>query len=115
MSNAALYLCSQSGKRIFESRERTAGAHLSLFIETDDRNRLIYHNHSDESGNYQLLLRVLREQAVQEEDGSYRLRTKKTAVWMRPSCIIRRIQMQHTVKSGETESWICGKCNRGSQ
>ena len=72
------------------------------YIEADDRNRVIYHNHSDEtaekiaavlkdaavlkelcgnaydeSSNYQLLLRVLREQAVQKEDGSYRLRTKE--------------------------------------
>lgn len=75
---------------------------LHHYVEADDRNRVIYHNHSDEtsdkiaavlkdaaalkglcgsrydgSSNYQLLLRVLKEQAVQEEDGSYRLRTKE--------------------------------------
>lgn len=72
------------------------------YIEADDRNGVIFNNHSeeiaekiaavlkaaaalkelcgnayDESSNYQLLLRVLREQAVKKEDGSYRLRTKE--------------------------------------
>jgi len=75
---------------------------LKHYVEADDRNRVIYHNHSDqtsekiavvlkdaatlktfcgtdydESSNYQLLLRVLKEQTVQLEDGSYRLRTKE--------------------------------------
>ena len=31
----------------------------------------------DDSSSYQLLLRVLKEQAVQKEDGTYRLRTKE--------------------------------------
>lgn len=75
---------------------------LLHYTEADDRNRVIYHNHSEEtsvkiatvlgdartlkelcgfnyaeSGNYQLLLRVLKEQAVQEGDGGYRLRTRE--------------------------------------
>ena len=73
---------------------------LKHYTESDDRNRVIYHNRSekteerireilkdakvikefcepeyDESSSYQLLLRVLREQTVEEEEG-YRLRTK---------------------------------------
>ena len=76
--------------------------HLRHYTEADDRNRVIYHNHSeetsakidtvlkdaatlkelcgseyDDSSNYQLLLRVLKEQAIQKEDGTYRLRTKE--------------------------------------
>ncbi|MCI9329453.1 MAG: hypothetical protein HFH22_06475 [Ruminococcus sp.] len=31
----------------------------------------------DDSSSYQLLLRVLKAQAVQREDGAYRLRTKE--------------------------------------
>ncbi len=83
-------------------KTRTLPEGLLHYIEADDRNKVIYHNHSDEtstkiaavlkdaaalkefcgtdyagSNNYQLLLRALREQAVQEEDGSYRLRTKE--------------------------------------
>ena len=76
--------------------------YLRHYTEADDRNRVIYHNHSeetsvkieavlkdaaalkelcgadyDDSSSYQLLLRVLKEQAVQKEDGTYRLRTKE--------------------------------------
>lgn len=76
--------------------------HLRHYTQADDRNRVIYHNHSEEtsakidtvlkdaatlkelcesdyndSSNYQLLLRVLKEQAIQKEDGTYRLRTKE--------------------------------------
>ena len=76
--------------------------HLRHYTQADDRNRVIYHNHSEEtfakidtvlkdaatlkelcgsdyndSNSYQLLLRVLKEQAIQKEDGTYRLRTKE--------------------------------------
>ncbi len=96
-----LYTCvANLAKEVGKTRTLPEG--LLHYIETDDRNRVIYHNHSDEtstkiasvlkdaavlkefcgtdyadSNNYQLLLRVLREQAVQEEDGTYRLRTKE--------------------------------------
>ncbi len=75
---------------------------LLHYTEKDDRNRVIYHNKSDEtaekisvvlqdaktlkdlcgteydeSSNYQLLLRVLKEQTVKQEDGTFRLRTKE--------------------------------------
>jgi len=74
---------------------------LEHYTESNDRNIVIYHNRSeetanricailkdaktlkdfcepdyDESSNYQMLLRVLREQTV-EENGEYRLRTKE--------------------------------------
>ena len=74
---------------------------LAHYTKSDDRNLVIYHNRSedtekrieeilkdaktikefcepeyDESSSYQLLLRVLKEQAV-EEEGGYRLRTKE--------------------------------------
>lgn len=76
---------------------------LKHYTEKDDHNRVIYHTRSedtsnkidtvlkdaitlkelcgggnyDESSNYQLLLRVIKEQAVKSEDGNYRIRTKE--------------------------------------
>jgi len=75
---------------------------LTHYTHDDDRNKVIYHNKSDEtsdkisvilqdckavmdmcsdeyleSSNYILLKRVLSEQTVTQEDGSYRLRTKE--------------------------------------
>lgn len=72
------------------------------YTEKEDRNKVIYHNHSDEtsekidavlkdcktvfdlcgdrydeSSNYILLKRVLSEQTITNDDGSYRLRTKE--------------------------------------
>lgn len=97
-----LYTCvANLAKEILKQTE-TLPKELLHYTEADDRNRVIYHNRSeetgdkidtvlkdagelkdfcgsdyDESSNYQLLLRVLKEQAVQEADGSYRLRTKE--------------------------------------
>ena len=84
------------------AKTREIPEHLRHYTEADDRNRVIYHNHSEEtsakieavlkdaaalkelcgadydgSSSYQLLLRVLKEQAIQKEDGTYRLRTKE--------------------------------------
>ena len=96
-----LYTCvANLAKEMAKTRE--IPEHLRHYTETDDRNRVIYHNHSeetsakidtvlkdaatlkelcgsdyDDSSSYQLLLRVLKEQAVQKEDGTYRLRTKE--------------------------------------
>ncbi len=75
---------------------------LRHYTEADDHNRVIYHNRSEEtdgkintvlrdarmlkelcgtgheeSRHYQLLLRVIREQAVEGGDGTLRLRTKE--------------------------------------
>lgn len=75
---------------------------LRHYTEKDDRNKVIYHNHSDEtsekidvvlkdckailelcgenyeeSSNYILFKRVLSEQTILNDDGSYRLRTKE--------------------------------------
>ena len=96
-----LYTCvANLAKEMVKTRELPE--HLRHYTEADDRNRIIYHNHSeetsakietvlkdaatlkelcgvayDDSSSYQLLLRVLKEQAVQREDGTYRLRTKE--------------------------------------
>ena len=96
-----LYTCvANLAKEMAKTRE--IPEHLRHYTEADDRNRVIYHNHSeetsakieavlkdaaalkelcgvdyDDSSNYQLLLRVLKEQAVQREDGTCRLRTKE--------------------------------------
>lgn len=96
-----LYTCvANLAKEMAKNRE--IPEHLRHYTEADDRNRVIYHNHSeetsvkidivlkdaatlkklcgsdyDDSSSYQLLLRVLKEQAVQKEDGTYRLRTKE--------------------------------------
>lgn len=97
-----LYTCVANLAKEYSKTGTELPESMHHYIEADDRNRVIYHNHSDEtsekiagilkdavalkelcgeaydeSSNYQLLLRVLREQAVQEEDGSYRLRTKE--------------------------------------
>ena len=96
-----LYTCvANLTKEMAKTRE--IPEHLRHYTEADDRNRVIYHNHSeetsakieavlkdaatlkelcgvdyDDSNSYQLLQRVLKEQAVQREDGTYRLRTKE--------------------------------------
>lgn len=97
-----LYTCVANLAKELSKTEGKLPEPLHHYVEADDRNRVIYHNHSDEtsekiaavltdagalkelcgndydeSSNYQLLLRVLKEQAVQEEDGGYRLRTKE--------------------------------------
>ena len=80
-------------------RENKLPEELKHYMENGDRNLVIYHNKSDEtedkiarilreakilkehcngdydeSSNYQLLIRVLQEQTI-EENGAYRLRT----------------------------------------
>lgn len=97
--------------------------HLRHYTEADDRNRVIYHNHSeetpakieavlkdaatlkelcgadyDDSSSYQLLLRVLKEQAVQREDGTYRLRTKEDGGMSQPFYRTLLTRMRHTGK-----------------
>ncbi len=95
-----LYTC--VAKLVKEAAARKEGLpeELKHYVQADDRNRVIYHNRSeetsekiaailkdavtlkelcgsryDESSSYQLLLRVLKEQTVQNEDGT--LRTKE--------------------------------------
>lgn len=96
-----LYTCvANLVKELAKTRE--IPEQLRHYTEADDRNRVIYHNHSDEtsvkieavlkeaaalkelcgadyddSSSYQLLLRVLKEQTIQREDGTYRLRSKE--------------------------------------
>lgn len=93
--------------------KKTAGSlpeTLDHYTQKDDRNRVIYHNKSEdttdkitvllkdaaalielcgpdyeESSEYQLFLRVLNEQTLKQEDGGYRLRKKGEG--MRADCL----------------------------
>lgn len=97
-----LYTCvAHLAAEVLENKKELPES-LLHYTEKDDRNRVIYHNKSeqtadkistilrdaktlkelcgseyDESSHYQLLLRALKEQAVEQKDGSYRLRTKE--------------------------------------
>lgn len=96
-----LYTCTANlAKELSQNMELPK--ELQHYVQADDKNQVIYHNHSDEtadkiatvlteaallkelcgtdyaeSASYQLLLRVLEEQAVLNDDGTYRLRTKE--------------------------------------
>ena len=96
-----LYTCVANLVKEAAARKEELPEELKHYAQADDRNRVIYHNRSeetsekiaailkdavtlkelcgsryDESSSYQLLLRVLKEQTVQNEDGTLRLRTK---------------------------------------
>jgi len=96
-----LYTCVANLAKEIGKQEDHLPETLLHYTQADDRNRIIYHTRSeetsgkirtvlddaktlrelcgseyDESSSYQLLLRVLKEQAVEMEDGSYRLREK---------------------------------------
>jgi len=96
-----LYTCLSNVINEFDRKGTEIPDELKHYTEKDDRNKLIYHNRSEntedkikqilkdcstalsligedyESGSYILLKRVLGEQTVTMEDGSYRLRTKE--------------------------------------
>lgn len=97
-----LYTCAANLAKDVLKRGGALPEGLIHYTQADDRNRVIYHNRSeetadkitavlkdaavlkelcgsayDESCNYQLLVRALGEQCVPEEDGSLRLRTKE--------------------------------------
>ena len=97
-----LYTCVANLAKEAAARGGELPEELVHYTQADDRNRVIYHNRSeetsgkiavilkdaitlkglcgsgyDESSSYQLLLRVLKEQTVQNEDGTLRLRTKE--------------------------------------
>lgn len=96
-----LYTCVANLACEVLKKEEKIPENLAHYTEKDDRNRVIYHNKSeetsekiktiladaktlkelcgtdyDESSNYQLLLRVIKEQTI-EENGALRLRTKE--------------------------------------
>ena len=96
-----LYTCTANLAKEVEKQEKLP-EELEHYTQADDRNRVIYHNHSeetdekiaqilkdmlklkklsegryDESSAYQLLLRVIQEQTIENEDGSLRLRTRE--------------------------------------
>lgn len=97
-----LYTCVSNLAREVLKKTGCLPEELLHYTKEDDHNQVIYHNRSEEtsekiglvlrdakafedlcgsdyeeSSNYQLLLRVLREQAVKKEDGTYRLREKE--------------------------------------
>ena len=97
-----LYTCAANLAKEVRKNSGELPESLVHYTEKDDRNRVIYHSRSeeassrietvladartlrdfcgadyDESSNYQFLLRVLKEQAIENEDGSFRLRTKE--------------------------------------
>jgi len=96
-----LYTCVANLAAAVEKRLGSLPEELAHYTESDDRNIVIYHNRSDETtdkisvvlkdaaelvglcgsdyddaSEYQLLIRVLDEQAVKQENGTYRLRQK---------------------------------------
>lgn len=97
-----LYTCVANLAKELHKDKVTLPEELLHYTKENDRNIIVYHNKSedtsskiatvlndavelkrlcgssyDESSNYQLLLRVLKEQAVYLGDGKYRLRTKE--------------------------------------
>ncbi len=97
-----LYTCVANLAREVEKDGVKLPEQLRHYIEADDHNRVIYHNRSeetaekittvlrdaaelkelcgtayDESGNYCLLIRVLKEQTTQDNEKGLRLRTKE--------------------------------------
>ena len=96
-----LYTVTANLVKEMKARDDSIPESMQHYLEEEDRNIVIYHNRSentaekiqtvlndgltlkklceteyDESSNYHLLIRVLREQAI-EEDGKLRLRTKE--------------------------------------
>ncbi len=96
-----LYTCVANMAAVIEKRAGSLPEEFAHYTQKDDRNMVIYHNRSDETtdkisavlkdaaglvelcgadydetSEYRLLIRVSDEQAVKQEDGTYRLRQK---------------------------------------
>lgn len=96
------YTCAANLAKIMEQRGRKIPDSQHHYIEKDDYNRFIYHNREkdsaertvlvmqdaekllelcerafDDTSEYQLLIRLLKEQTVIDDDGTRRLRDKK--------------------------------------
>ncbi|MDY4000447.1 MAG: transposase [Blautia sp.] len=96
-----LYTCVANLVKAAQKREMEIPAELSHYLKKEDRNEVIYHSRSEDTlsriqkvlaeakmvkdlcdGNfddvseYQLLIRVLKEQAVMDEGGNYHLKEK---------------------------------------
>lgn len=96
------YTCTANLVKAMDKAGETIPEEMKHYLEDNDRNLVIYHNHSDEtsdkitkilkdiskleelcgdrydeSSEYQLIIRFLKEQTVKEDTGSYRLRTKE--------------------------------------
>lgn len=126
-----LYTCVANLVKEVAQHRKELPEGLKHYIQADDRNRVIYHNRSeetadriavilkdaitlkelcgcsyDESSNYQLLLRVLKEQAVENEDGTLRLRTKEDGG-------MNASMLQNPADPDATYREKAGKQNRG--
>ena len=96
-----LYTCTANLVKACKKRKETIPEQLQHYLSDDDRNLVIYHNQSDgtqdkittvladaaaivslcgskydELSEFQLMVRVLSEQAILQEDGTYTLREK---------------------------------------
>lgn len=100
-----LYTCVANLSRQMKRNQTTLPEQLLHYTEDNDRNKVIYHNRSeetdsridtvlkdartllglcddtmDESSEYLLLVRVLREQTTTDEDGNYHLKASGTGM-----------------------------------
>lgn len=98
------YRCVADLLKVMSKNDDTIPENLSHYLDKDDYNKIVYHMRSinikeriktvlidavqlsklcsgryDETSEYQLLIRLLNEQAI-EDDGKYRLRTKEEKV-----------------------------------
>lgn len=96
-----LYTCVSNLVKVAERQKIEIPEELTHYLCENDRNEVIYHNRSeetvsridkvlseavtiktlcegnfDETSEYQLLIRVLKEQTIQKEDGTYHLKEK---------------------------------------
>lgn len=115
---------------------------LQHYTQANDRNLVIYHNRSEdaeakisiilkdaatlkelcegryeESSDYRLLLRALKEQTIENEDGTLRLRTKADGGmdgWIYPAepC---RSRCNLSRESRQTAPWLCSQRGRGGR
>ncbi len=97
-----LYTCVANLAKELKKADHELPENLKHYVNKDDVNQVIYHNKSedtsskirtvladakqmeeicgsdfDESSAYQLLLRVLKEQTIESEEGELRLKTKE--------------------------------------
>lgn len=125
-----LYTCVANLAAAIKKKTGSIAEELAHYTQKDDRNIIIYHNKSEETADkittvlkdaaaliewcgsdyegteeYQLLTRALEEQAIKQEDGTYRLRKKGEG--MRADCL------QNPADPDATYREKAGKQHRG--
>ncbi len=125
-----LYTCTANLANACKKQGEALPEQLQHYLSADDKNLMIYHNKSDETSDkitsvladaaalvalcgfkydelpeFQLMIRVLSEQAVQQEDGTYVLRSKGEG--MTADC------MQNPADPDATYREKAGKKHRG--